>query len=409
MGHQWGQTKHEGVRYREHPTRKHGVRPDQYFAIRYRVNGKRREEGLGWASQGWTAQKAALELAKLKEAHRTGQGAFTLSERREQALEQRQAEEEAKAQQEREGVTFGAVFLGTYLEHAQGNKKPNSIRTEKTLFETWIKPTIGSAPLKDVAPFHLEKIKKTMRTAGRSARSQEYALALVRQVFNFAKAHDIYSGPSPVQKVKAPKADNRRVRFLTHEEADALLDALKARSLDVWGTALLSLNTGLRAGEALALTWADVDFEHGVLTIKDTKSGRNRQVPMTSEVRSMLEERRGEAKPAELVFPAERGEQAAAISKTYVRTVADLGLNAGIEDARQKVVFHTLRHTCASWLVQNGVPLITVGRLLGHSTMAMTERYSHLAPDHFRQAVDTLEAVRRKKPGKVVSINGGPE
>lgn len=245
-----------------------------------------------------------------------------------------------------------------------------------------------------------------MRTAGRSPRSQEYVLALVRQVFNFAKAHDIYAGPSPVDKVKAPKADNRRSRFLTHEEADALLEAVKARSVDVWGAALLSLNAGLRAGEVLALTWADVDFEHGVMTIKDTKNKRNRQVPMTSEARAMLEERQAQASST-LVFPGERGERAATVSKTFARTVADLGFNVGIEDSRQKMVFHTLRHTCASWLVQNGVPLITVGRLLGHSTMAMTERYSHLAPDHFKQAVDTLEAVRRKKtPAKIVPING---
>jgi hypothetical protein len=80
MAYAWHQTKHEGVRYREHPTRNHGVKADQYFAIRYRVNGKRREEGLGWATQGWTLQRAALELAKLKEAHRTGEGARTLED-----------------------------------------------------------------------------------------------------------------------------------------------------------------------------------------------------------------------------------------------------------------------------------------------------------------------------------------
>lgn len=396
-------SKFPGVRYREHPTRKHGVKFDRYFFIRYKLNGKDKEEALGWASEGMSEAKAAARLAELKEARRTGKGPHTLAECRADEAARREAEQEDKARLEREGITFAAVFQGAYLEHARGNKKSNTVRTEITLFENWINPAIGQRPLKDVAPVHLEKIKKQMRETGRTPRSQEYVLALVRQVFNFAKDHNLYMGASPVEKVKAPKADNRRVRFLTQDEADALLEAVKARSVDVWGAALLSLNAGLRAGEVLALTWADVDFEHGVMTIKDTKNKRNRQVPMTSEARAMLEERQAQA-TSTLVFPGERGERAATVSKTFARTVSDIGFNTGIEDARQKVVFHTLRHTCASWLVQNGVPLITVGRLLGHSTTAMTERYAHLAPDHFRQAVDTLEAVRRKKPGKMLRI-----
>ena len=65
-----------------------------------------------------------------------------------------------------------------------------------------------------------------------------------------------------------------------------------------------------------------------------------------------------------------------------------MGLNEGITDPRQKLVFHSLRHTYASWLVQGGEAVYTVQKLIGHSTLAMTERYSHLAPDHLRQAAD---------------------
>ncbi len=156
MAYSWIQTKHEGIRFREHPTRRHGVKPDQYFAIRYRVDGKRREEGLGWASQGWTAQRAAGELAKLKEAHRTGQGAHTLAEKRAQAAEQRQAEAEAKAQEVRDNLTFGYIFQASYLPQARANKKPTSVRTEEILYRLWIGPIIGDKPLKSLAPFHLE-------------------------------------------------------------------------------------------------------------------------------------------------------------------------------------------------------------------------------------------------------------
>ena len=95
----WYKATFPGVRYRVHPTRKQGVNADRYFTIRYRLDGKGREEGLGWASQGMTARKAASCLSKLIEAQRTGNGAQTLAEQREQRRIER-------AQEERDALTF---------------------------------------------------------------------------------------------------------------------------------------------------------------------------------------------------------------------------------------------------------------------------------------------------------------
>ena len=68
MAAKWKKTKYPGVRYYEHATRKHGIRKDRYYAIRYQKEGKRKEEGLGWASKGWTAEEANVELSELKKA-----------------------------------------------------------------------------------------------------------------------------------------------------------------------------------------------------------------------------------------------------------------------------------------------------------------------------------------------------
>lgn len=395
MGYTWNQTKHEGVRYREHPSRKHGVKLDQYFVIRYRVGGKRREEALGWASQGWTAAKAAQTLAKLQEAARTGEGATSLAEKRQKAEEKRHAEAEARTQAERDNVTFGSVFLDSYFPIAKKNKSLRSWQKEDQCYRLWIAPVLAEKPLKDIAPIHLERIKKNMAEAGRAPRSATYCLAVVRQVFNFARDHDLFAGQNPVTKVKKPSADNRRVRFLTHDEADRLLDALAERSPQVHDQALLSLHCGLRAGEIFALTWADVDLDRGVLTLRDTKSGKTRAAIMTEAVKSMLRAKvRGV--PRELVFPARGGGKIVQVSDAFDRTVRALGLNDGVEDSRQKVVFHSLRHTFASWLVEQGVDLYTVKELMGHGNLAMTERYSHLAPDKLHRAVKTLEAGMEK-------------
>ena len=408
MGYTWKQTKHEGVRYREHPTRKHGVKPDQYFAIRYRVGGVRREEALGWASQGWTAAKAAQTLGKLQEAARTGEGATSLAEKRQKAEEKRQADAEAHAQVERDNVTFGRVFLDSYFPIAKKNKADRSWQKEDQCYRLWIAPVLANKSIKDIAPIHLERIKKNMADVGRAPRSIAYCLAVIRQVFNFARDHDLFAGMNPVTKIKKPSADNRRLRFLTHGEAERLLEALAERSAQVHDQALLSLHCGLRAGEIFALTWGDVDMERGVLALRDTKSGKTRAAIMTDAVRAMLEgrERGGHAS---LVFPARGGGKIVQVSDAFNRTVQALGLNDGVEDSRQKLVFHSLRHTFASWLVEQGVDLYTVKELMGHGSITMTERYSHLAPDTLRRAMKSLEAGmdKARASGKVVRLGGG--
>ena len=89
MAKKWHSTKYPGVRYREHPTRKHGVKKDRYFAIRHQVKGKRKEEGLGWSSEGWTVHKASITLAELKKGYVTGEGPTRLSEKRRLAKEKK--------------------------------------------------------------------------------------------------------------------------------------------------------------------------------------------------------------------------------------------------------------------------------------------------------------------------------
>lgn len=161
--------------------------------------------------------------------------------------------------------------------------------------------------------------------------------------------------------------------------------------------ALLSLHCGPRAGEIFSLTWGDVDTERGILTFRDTKNGKSRHNFMTDEVRSVLE-RRDRKKHDDLVFPksyikkpSKAGAPRAQVSKVFNQVVKDLKFNEGVTDRRQKVVWHTLRHTCASWLVESGVDLYVVKEILGHSILQMTERYSHLSPGSLRNATRILE------------------
>jgi integrase len=204
--------------------------------------------------------------------------------------------------------------------------------------------------------------------------------------------------------VSKPKINNKRERFLSRREAGMLLEELFARSQNLHDMALLSLHCGLRAGEIFDLTWGCVDFEIGTILLLDTKSGKNRRAYMTSEVREMLKNK-GPGKPNELIFRDTKGNKIADISNSFARVVEDLGLNAGVSDRRLKVTFHTLRHTHASWHVIDGTDLYTVMKLLGHSTISMTERYSHLGSDSLRKAAEkfdvSLKNTQNEKPIKL--------
>jgi integrase len=146
----------------------------------------------------------------------------------------------------------------------------------------------------------------------------------------------------------------------------------------------------MRADECFSLLWGHVDFDQGLLHVADPKGGPPRDVYMTERVREMLQAKK-EGGKADLVFKARHGDKIPEASKSFLRTVNKLGLNDGIEDRRQKVMFHTLRHTFASWLAIQGTPILEIKELLGHATLAMTERYAHLIPDQKRMSIVRME------------------
>ena len=390
---QWKGTKYKGVRYYEHPTRKHGVAKDKYFAIRYQRDGKRTEEGLGWGSEldpkdkkHWTAEKAALVLAELKEvAKGLKQGPSRLSERRHLENKQKEA---VKGEQERiakENITLKQYFENTYYPDAKINKKEDSYSHEETHFRLWIDPVAGRKPLKDLSEFDVRRIVKSILDAGRKPRMAQYVMATLRQVWNRARRDKLVSGDSPTRNVKIPKFDNRRQRFLGHAEADLLLKALKEKDESLYKMALLSLHTGMRASEIFNLTWGCIDTQRGIITILDAKSGHGRAAFMTEQIKKMFNEMAC-GKNDDFVFLKKSGKPYTEIPKLFHKIIKNLGFNENVSDARQLVCFHSLRHTMASWHAEGGTDLYVLKELLGHGSITLTERYSHLSNGALQEA-----------------------
>ena len=401
----WKKTSYPGVRCREHKTRKHGVNFDRYFAIRYKLKGKTYESGVGWTSEGWTAKKVSMELAELKRNAKTGEGPLTLAEKREMAQAVKDETERMRKIEEKEALTFSLYFETTYHPAAAVSKKHNTWKQEGSYYRVWLKTNIGRIRLVDIRPLHIEKIKRVMLRKKKSPRTIQAVLALARQVWNHARNNDIVSGDWPGRSVKAPKFDNRKMRFFIHDECESLISKLRETSPQVADMALLSLDTGMRAGEIFSLTWEHVHIDAGQIQVMDTKGGRNRMAYMTKRVKSMLQ---GLQNDRGLVFPSKTGGIIGQISATVIRAIKDLGLNDGITDSRNKATFHSLRHTFASRLVANGTDLYTVKELMGHSTLAMTERYSHVANESLEAAVQRMEratAAAAESKGDVIPLH----
>ena len=311
---EWTKSKYTGLRYREHATRTVGVgrskRPLRYYVMTFKWQGKTVSEALGWEGEYVRDEEAARKISqKLSDNRKDNTPPFTLAEYRQEnaeALEIKRSEAEAESLRK---ITFNKIFTEHYFHHAKQNRRSSvSVVREENLFRLWISPVIGNKPLMDIAPINLERIKKNMSQAGKAARSIQYALAVIRQVYNYALVNDLFDGKNPAGQtgnVKRPKIDNRRTRFLSRQEATDLLAELEQRSPQVHDMALLSLHTGCRAGEVFNLRWQDVDLIGGTAILKDTKSGKNRPVFFTDDVKNMLTGRK-QGGPNDLVFPNEK-------------------------------------------------------------------------------------------------------
>lgn len=188
---------------------------------------------------------------------------------------------------------------------------------------------------------------------------------------------------NPCRRVeRAPEAPGI-VRFLADDELERLLASAKASSWPrLYLLVLMAITTGARRGELLGLTWADVDLERAIAHVRRTKNGQARALPL---VPAVLEELRrfATAMPQACVFPS-RGE----LSKPRV---FDSAWAAALDRARvRRFRFHDLRHTCASYLAQNGASLLEIADTLGHRQLAMTKRYSHLTVDSKAKLVNRV-------------------
>ena len=263
-----------------------------------------------------------------------------------------------------------------------------------------IEPKFKDVPLNQIKAIDLEDFKKELFTHKNLApKTVKHVLCLIGAVYHKMVKWDLYQGSIPTTNLEMPKVENERLRFLTNDEADKVLNNLKARNPKWWAIAAVSLYAGLRLNEVLSLAWGDINVEQGIMDVRFGKHVR-RQAFMSDELKILFASMERGA-PAELVFKSTKGSKisSSTASEAFSAVVDKLGLNDGIEDTLHHITFHSLRHTFASWMAMAGEEISRLMRLMGHKTITQTLRYSHLCPDTMRTSIQTISRMANNAGG----------
>jgi integrase len=386
-----------GIRAREHPTRKHGVRPDRYFTLRFSVDRRQVEEKLGWESEGWTVKRAQEQLGKLREAHHTGKGAATLRERRRLEREaERQAREAAERRQRLE-KTVTDLWERYAREVIAVENKPRTAAEKARLWARRIKPALGHLKICDVieedvgavvrAPLRLDASGQAV--GGKAEAGNVYRL--LHHLFRKALAWGMRSRElgNPLETVTEPKTA-RRERLLAPGEVGALLKALaaaeetKTEAPQIVAVIRAAILTGARISELLSLRWEDIRRDEMELHLPDTKTGFSRR-PLSMDTLTVLEgmER---APGIPFVFRAIKSTAEPLAYNTVEKAFRRIVEAAGVKSC----TLHTIRHWYAT-ATANTVSNPRIGMALtGHKSHSAYMNYLHGDKEQARALADRL-------------------
>lgn len=315
---------------------------------------------------------------------------------------------QAEADLARAGVTPQAPPSHSFEELIEQWKvekhAKRSLKDDEGRIRIHLQPAFGGLALIEITAPRITRFKRDLarRVQVQTAR---HVLGLLRGMLRFA-VHQGWLVAAP--RVQLPTIEERDYQWLrTEDEMRRLLEAAQAHSytglFELYATALY---TGMRAGELAGLRWSDVDLDRRLITVqrsfdKPAKSKKIRRVPIVDPLLPVLRAWKLRGASAELVFPNERGN----MHVSNARAMHQI-FHACLESAEiARIRFHDLRHTFASHYMLRGGSLFKLQKILGHSSIVMTQRYAHLSPEAFQEDWGRLGDVRpQEREGKVVPL-----
>ncbi len=341
------------------------------------------------------------------------------------------------------GRYFGEAKRHTFqeLKDSYTKWKPGKIKCfdeRKPVLTRWIE-LLGDCQLDAITPAKIAACRDALakETVQRGAKPGKLKsggtvnrmVAYLSDVLSYAVKELQWIERNPCERISKFKEAVGRVRFLSDEEREALLTACQnSNNPDLYPAVVLSLTTGARQAEIMNLTWQQIDFDNRLITLHngETKNNEPRVLPLVGKAFDLLKERtkarsnvrvidtplaqkaaeslkrRSKARRigTSLVFPptgASKSGKPIQLNAAWntARELANLGAWEGKDESRKfrsNFRWHDLRHTAASYLTMQGASALEISKILGHKTMAMVSRYSHLAPSHVSALGDKLAA-----------------
>jgi len=269
-------------------------------------------------------------------------------------------------------------FSDDYINHARDVKQKRSWQRDVQLLQPLLKlyrnKKLSDITTKDIEDFKLSRLQEV------SPATVNRSLSVLRHLFNLAKRWKKFFGDNPVSIVGLLEENNQIERILTPNEEKTLIEVSISYLRPIINTAL---NTGMRKGEILSLKWSDVDFNSSYITINQTnsKSKKQRKVPINIYLKKLLIELKLKSVQSEYVFSDNKGNKVNRIRTAFTAACR----RANLKGLR----FHDLRHTAATRMVESGANIVAISKILGHSDIKTTMRYTH-PENSLKEAVESL-------------------
>ena len=280
--------------------------------------------------------------------------------------------------------------LDRYELEVSSQKRPNTKAREITSANQ-LRKSFAGLSIKEITPALVASFRdKRLKTVGPSTIQKD--LALLSHLYTIARMEWALEVNNPVASIRKPAKPNGRLRLLSKDEARHLLETCKnSRNEKLYTYVQLMLHTGMRPSEAAGLTWGQVDIDARIIDLTITKT-KPRRVPLTIKAIEILLDIMPEQceKSMPVFLPQKISSNIQRRPNLFFRRSFDNAIKkAKIDDFHM----HDLRHTAASYLLMAGVDLRTLADILGHSTMQMVQRYTHLLDDHKLEAIDRISAL----------------
>jgi integrase len=357
--------------------------PTKYPGVFYRMGGRiggTGEEKIYYAVYRKEKKLIETKLGRQFSDDMTPSRANNL---RNDLLEGRRIPQADQARLDKQKAVTVSVIFERYITSHKENK---SLNRDINRFKVHLSDNIGNKTFVQISPQDIQKLKTEMKLC--SPKTIRNVLELVVRLSNFSVNSE--GQPGLNFKITYPKINNETTEDLTQDQFHTLMKVLESETdLDVKHIMLLAICTGMRRSEILKLAWADINFERGIITIRNPKSGIDKTIPMNDMARDAFN--KCVRYQSDFVFPGRGGGHRKDVHKATKRIMR----SAGVQDDFRPM--HGLRHFFATNLICNGVDLAVLQKLMTHSSPQMTLRYAKIRDKVLADASNIMTEIMGRK------------